>query len=175
MNVILIGYRGAGKSTVGKRLAELLGRKFVDTDRLIEEIHGAPVREIVESHGWEYFRAAERRVTQVISRMDRVVIAFGGGAVLDPENVRAMKENGRVIWLTAEPRVLAERMGGDPKTLASRPSLTGKEALKEVEEVLAFRSPYYEGAADVKIETSGLDVEDVAEKILPLLDGRKEE
>ncbi len=175
MNVILIGYRGAGKSTVGKRLAELLGRKFVDTDRLIEEIHGTPVREIVELHGWEYFRATERRVTQVISRMDRIVIASGGGSILDPENVRAMKENGRVIWLTAEPKVLAERMEGDPQTLAGRPSLTGKDALKEVEEVLAFRRPYYEGAADVKIETSSLEVEDVAEKILPLLDGRKEE
>ena len=141
----------------------------MDLDHLIEELHGVSIREIVESHGWEYFRAEEKRVTQNVSSRDHLIIAPGGGAILDPENVGAMKKNGRLIWLKAKPEVLTERMVRDPRTLGSRPSLTGKKALEEIEEVLAVRNPLYEGAADFKIEISDLDVEGVMKTILPLL------
>ena len=146
----------------------------MDVDHLIEELHGAPIRRIVESRGWDYFRAEEKRVTQGIFRGDHLIIAPGGGAVLDPENVRAMKQNGRLIWLKARPEVLTERMERDPRTPGSRPSLTGKKAMEEIGEVLAARNPHYEGAADLKIETSDLDVEGVVEKILALLGEKKE-
>jgi shikimate kinase len=169
LNIVLIGYRGAGKSKVGVRLAERLGREFVDTDGLIEEREGAPIGSIVKSKGWEHFRALEKRAIEEIAGRDHSVIASGGGAMIDPENVRRLKERGLVIWLKAKPEVLAERMGGDPQTDHSRPSLTGRGILEEIVEVLSVRNPLYERAADFQIDTSNLDIEGVLERILSII------
>jgi shikimate kinase len=169
LNIVLIGYRGAGKSRVGMQLAERLGREFIDTDRLIEERQGASIGNIVKSHGWEHFRNLEKRVIEEIAGGDPCVIAPGGGAVTDPGNVRRLKERGLVIWLKAKPEVLAERMGGDPQTDHSRPSLTGRGILEEIVEVLSVRNPLYERAADFQIDTSNLGIEEVLERILSIL------
>jgi len=169
MNVVLIGYRGAGKSTVGKRLAERLRMRFVDIDGLVEESHGASIREIVESAGWEHFRAMEKAAIRQISEQSGFIIAPGGGAVLDSENVGSLKNNGLIIWLKAEPEVLAERMRSDPETISSRPTLTGKGALGEIQEVLSSRNPLYVKAAMMELDTSTLGVEEVVEKILSII------
>ncbi len=172
MNIVLIGYRGAGKSTVGRRLADRLGREFVDTDGLIEERHGASIRDMVGSGGWQSFRDMEKRIIEGISNRNHLVIAPGGGAVLDPRNVEALKKNGLILWLKADPQVLSRRIAADPRTVIARPALTGKGILEEIGEVMASRNPYYERAADGEIDTSALDLEEVVGRILFLLHER---
>ncbi len=168
MNIVLIGYRGSGKSTVGSRLASRMKRRFVDTDDLIESKEGQ-ISDIVKSHGWDYFRAMEKRIIEEISKEDHLIIAVGGGAALDPENVVNLERNGLIIWLKADREVLQKRMEQDPRTLASRPTLTGKGALKELEEVISYRNPFYDKAAKVHFDTSAQDVEAVVENILTVL------
>ena len=168
MNIILIGYRGSGKSTVGRSLAYRMRRRFVDTDDLIESKEGK-ISDIVKSHGWDYFRAIEKRIVEEISQEDNLVIALGGGAVLDPDNTVNLERNGFIIWLKADREVLRKRMEQDPRTFTSRPTLTGKGALKELEEMIAYRNPFYDKAAKVHFDTSALDVEAVVENILAVL------
>jgi shikimate kinase len=168
MNIVLIGYRGSGKSVVGKRLASCLEMKFVDTDNLLQERHGISISEMVEAHGWEYFRAVEKCVIEEISHKDHWVIAPGGGVVLDPDNVTALRRSGLMIWLKAGSEVLLKRIGEDPQTLDRRPSLTGKGLSEEIEEVLTYRNPFYERASAVQLDTSEMDVETVVQHILSL-------
>jgi len=169
MNIVLIGYRGAGKSTVGSRLASRMGKEFVDTDDLVEERQRASIRDIVESYGWDHFRAAEKRVIEEVSHSDDFIIAPGGGAVLDPENVASLKKNGLIIWLKADREILCRRIDRDSRTVASRPTLTGKGAMEEFGEVMAVRNPFYERAADAEIDTAGLEVEEVVEAVLSVI------
>jgi shikimate kinase len=169
MNIVLIGYRGAGKSTVGSRLAIRTGKGFVDTDDLVEERQGACIRDIVETCGWVHFRALEKGIIEEIAKKDNLIIAPGGGAVLDPENVGALRKNGLVIWLKADREILYQRIGGDARTVARRPTLTGKGAMEEFGEVLASRIPLYERAADAEIDTAGFDVEEVVEAVLSII------
>ena len=165
MNIVLIGYRGSGKSTVGKRLASRMQRRFVDTDDLIESKEGQ-ISDIVKSHGWNYFRAMERRMIEEISKEDNLIIALGGGAVLDSDNIANVERNSLIIWLKAAREVLRKRMNQDPRTLASRPTLTGKGTIEELEEIMDFRNPFYEKAATIQLDTPTLNVEEVVENIL---------
>ena len=168
MNIVLIGYRGSGKSRVGRRLASRMGSKFIDTDDLIESKEGK-ISDMVKSRGWDYFRAIEKRMIEEISREDNLVIALGGGAVLDADNVVNLERNGRIVWLRADPKVLRKRMKEDHRTPASRPTLTGKGTIEELEEVMAYRDPFYEKAAKIQLDTSSLDVKAVVEKIMAVL------
>ena len=168
MNIILIGYRGSGKSTVGRSLAYRMRKRFVDTDDLIESKEGQ-ISEIVKSRGWDYFRTVEKRMIEEISREDNLVIALGGGAVLDPDNTVNLERNSFIIWLKADREVLRKRMDLDPRTFASRPTLTGKGTVEELEEMMSFRNPFYEKAAKIQFDTSTLDVEAVVENILAVL------
>jgi len=172
MNLVLIGYRCVGKTTVGKRVASQLRMKFVDTDDLIEQRHGA-IREIVKTQGWPHFRVLEKQIIQEISDQQGLIIAPGGGFILDPDNVMALKRNGLVIWLKADPQVLRAIMTNDPRTLVQRPSLIGKGILEEIEEVATFRAPFYEMVSEVQLDTSAMDVEAVIQRILSILEQRK--
>jgi len=172
MNIILIGYRGSGKSAVGRKLALHLSMKFVDIDDLIVEREAASIDQMVKSKGWDYFRKLEKSVIEEISEEDNLVIAPGGGAVLDADNVQSLKKNSFVVWLKADHDVLHKRIAKDPETARRRPSLTnGKKGgtLEEIEEVLSARRPFYEKASDSAIETSGLDVDGVVEKVLEVV------
>ncbi len=173
MNIVLIGYRGSGKSTVGKMLAARAGKNFVDADERVEKQCGTSISDLVRSKGWPYFRDLERGVIEEICQGDQLVIAPGGGAVMDPANVRALKKEGLVIWLKADGEVLGRRINEDPRTLASRPTLTGKGALEDLREVLAMRNPYYAAAADVQVDTSALSPEEVVEKIWSIIQERE--
>lgn len=166
MNIVLIGYRGAGKSTVGAKLASRAGINFVDTDDLVEKHQRASIRDIITLRGWDHFRAVEKKIIEEISQKDNLIIAPGGGAVLDPENVGFLRKNGLIIWLKADREILCQRIDRDSRTVASRPTLTGKGALEEFGEVMAIRDPLYERAADAQIDTAGLDVEEVVEAVL---------
>jgi shikimate kinase len=166
MNIVLIGYRGAGKSTVGKMLAARIKKKFVDADDLIEKDVGISISEIVQSKGWQHFRELEKETIEEICKGDHLVIAPGGGAVLDPANVRALRKNGIIIWLKAEVETLHRRVINDPRTAISRPSLTGKGDLEDFQEVVSIRNAYYAEAADAEVDTSKLSLEEVMERIL---------
>ena len=168
MNIILIGHRGSGKSRVGRKLAPRMGRKFVDTDDLIESKEGK-ISDIVKDHGWDYFRTMEKGIIEEISKEDNLVIALGGGAVLDPDNIINLERNGLIIWLKADREVLQKRMSQDPRTIASRPTLTGKGTVEELEELIVQRDPLYGKASKNQFDTSDLNVEAVIEKILAVL------
>jgi shikimate kinase len=168
MNLVLIGHRAAGKTTVGRKLSASLKKMFVDTDDLIEERQGSPIAEIIKLHGWDFFRAMEKKVISEISGRDDLIIAAGGGAILELENVDALKSNGFIIWLKANVQVLLQRMAEDCRTATGRPSLTGKGALEEFEEVIAYRKPFYEGASEIQIDTSALDIDEVVERIVTI-------
>lgn len=166
MNVVLIGYRGTGKSTVGRIVAARLGRSVISTDAEIVRRVGQGIPEIVAQCGWEYFREIESQICREIAQRDGLVIDTGGGIVLRPENVQAFKKAGILFWLTAPVDLIAKRIGRDTQ----RPSLTGtKSFVEEIEEVLHERSPKYEAAADHIITTGGRTVVQVADEILARL------
>ena len=166
MNVVLIGYRGTGKSTVGKIVAARLGRNVLSTDAEIVKSAGQSIPEIVENHGWEYFRDLEAKVCQELAGRTGLVIDTGGGAILRSRNVEVLKETGRLFWLTAAVSTIAERIGQD----SQRPSLTGtKSFVDEIHDVLRERTPKYHAAADYVVGTDGRSAIQVADEILARL------
>jgi len=167
MNIVLIGVRGSGKSAVGSRLAARLKMRFVDTDDLIESKEGN-ISDIVKSNGWDYFRRLEKSVIEEISKGNNLIIAPGGGAVLDTDNIKALKRNGFVIWLKADQQTLLRRIQKDQGSSTRRPTLTGKGTLEEIEETISQREPFYEKASETQIDTSKLDVETVVDRILTI-------
>ncbi len=163
MNIVLIGYRGTGKSTVGKVLAARLGRPVVSTDAEIVRRAGRTVPEIVAQHGWDHFRDLESTVCQDFSAQDGLIIDTGGGAILRPQNAECLKKTGTLFWLTASVATIVSRIGSDTQ----RPSLTGtKTFVEEIEEVLAARNPQYQAAADHVIPTDGRSVNQIVDAIL---------
>ena len=165
-NVTLIGYRGVGKSTVGRRLAERMGRRLLSTDVRIIEIAAMPIPEIVEMHGWDYFRALEADVVKEYSSKRGIVIDSGGGVVTNPDNVESLKENGIIIWLKATPETVASRIMDS----VERPPLTdGKNHVDEIKSVMAEREPLYESASDWFISTDDKDFIQVVDEILKYL------
>lgn len=163
MNIVLIGYRGTGKSAVGRILAERLGWPLFSFDKAIVKMAGKSIPEIVQEKGWEHFRDLETEITLEYSRKDRCIFDTGGGCILRPQNVEALKRNGRLYWLKASVETIASRICGDDQ----RPSLTGgKSFVDEIAEVLAQREEKYRAASDEAIDTDGLSVEQVAERIL---------
>jgi len=169
MNLVLIGYRCTGKTTIGRLLADKLGWPLVDTDTLIQQRAGRSIKEIVAAGGWLEFRRLEREVIGDVAAADRQVISAGGGAILDDANTRALRAAGRVVLLTAAPEVIWERMKADPKTLAERPNLTDSGGIAEVTRVLAERRPKYEAARHLAVETDRFPPEEAAARILAWL------
>ncbi len=166
MNVVLIGYRGTGKSTVGKVVAARLGCELRSTDAEIVKSAGQTIPQIVEQHGWEYFRDLETKMCQGLAGKDGLVLDTGGGAILRPQNVDMLKRTGKLFWLTASVETIAKRIGSDTQ----RPSLTGaKSFIDEIQDVLRERAPKYQAAADHVIETEGKSVSQVADEILARL------
>ena len=165
MNIVLIGYRGTGKSAVGRRLADRRGLAFYDADELVEKRGGQSIQEMVAAKGWEFFREREQTVIRELSGIDAAVIATGGGAVLDPENVGLLKRKGRLIWLDADAQTVIARMQEDTNNEQRRPSLTGGEPADETVAVMAARAPFYREAADLYVDTSGKSLDDVVAEI----------
>lgn len=166
MNVVLIGYRGTGKSTVGKIVAARLGRTVVSTDAEIVKRAGQSIPEIVSQHGWEYFRDLESQVCQELAGRDGLVIDTGGGAILRSQNVEVLKKTGTLFWLMASVETITKRIARDTQ----RPSLTGtKSFVDEIQDVLRERIPKYEAAADHAIATDGRSIVQIADEILARL------
>ena len=170
MNIVLIGYRCSGKTSVGRTLAGKLGRDFLDTDALIEEKAGYSIEMIVAREGWEHFRALEKRVVGEVSRRENLVIATGGGVVMDQENVENLRRNGYIIWLKGNAEVLEWRMNREERSGNTRPSLTGTDPLEEIKQVLKVRTPFYEQAGNLIVDTSTLSVAEVVDSIIKYLE-----
>jgi shikimate kinase len=163
----LIGYRGTGKSTVGRILADRSSRAFLDADLEIEARVGQSVRAIFAASGERVFRDwEEQTLAELIERGPTAIIATGGGAVLRESNRRRLRAFGFVVWLRAEPAELARRLSSDPLGLATRPALTADGTVVEIAKVLAERTPLYQEAADAVIDTGNKTPELVAAAIL---------
>ncbi len=171
-NVVLLGYRGSGKSEVGRRLAQHLGRPFIDTDALIREQTGRTARELVAAGGWEAFRAAERTAIAGLGEVTGSVIALGGGAVLDARNVAALRPRATFVWLDADAAVLAARLAADPQTREGRPALGGVDPRAEVAAVLQERRPSYAATADVTVDTTTLTIDEVVARLIEVCGSR---
>lgn len=159
----LVGYRGTGKSTVGRLLAERLAWSFADADVEIEARAGRSIVRIFAEQGEPAFRELESATLRDLAARDRLVLATGGGAVIRPENRRLLGDFGFVAWLRADPLVLAERLRAET---AGRPALTAAGTLDEIADVLATRSPLYDAVSHARVETDDRTPAEVADLVL---------
>lgn len=160
-NIALTGFMAAGKTVVGRKLALRLASPFVDLDRAIEEAEGMKVQEIFAQKGEAFFRDLEKRKLKEVLGREGQVVATGGGAVVDEENLRLLKEKSLLICLKAPPEVLKQRAG----TGRGRPLLQGEDRKGKIASLLSRREEIY-AQAHLTIDTSKLSVEEVVEKIL---------
>jgi shikimate kinase len=162
-NIALIGFMGAGKSAVGRDLAAAAGMDFVDLDTAIEEKAGKSISQIFAGEGEPVFRRIEASVTSDISGRENTVIACGGGVVLDQANIKALKGNAVIIYLWAEPSIMLRRVLNSRE---KRPLLQIIDPAAAMDDLLRHRTPLYETAADLTINTSGLGIDGVVQIIL---------
>lgn len=165
-NIIFVGPMGAGKTTIGKQLARQLGRRFFDSDRVIEERTGADIPLIFELEGEAGFRRREKAIIRELLEQDDIVLATGGGAVLDPENRELLARHGHVIYLCAPLEQLLKRTARD----TSRPLLQTDDPKARLQEILAARAPLYREVADTVIETDGSPVRLVIKRLASLIE-----
>jgi len=170
LNLYLVGYRCTGKSSVGRIVCDALGWVFMDMDDELQAEEGRDVQQIVQDQGWEHFRKSETNLVQRLSRGSKQVIATGGGVVTKPGNVTLMHSSGKVVWLHASPKTIAQRMAADNNTGGQRPPLRGKDSVGEIEDILAERLPLYQQAMHFRVDTDGLSPEEVAELVLAWLE-----
>lgn len=165
-NIALVGFMGTGKTAVGRLLAQKLNRKFVELDPLIEQKAGKSIPEIFQQDGEIAFRELEIAVTKEVSSGKNLVIACGGGVVLNKINIDRLRQEGIIVYLTAPPGVILRRVLGDG---TRRPLLEVADPAATIRELLQFRKPFYLMAADIKIDTSKLDTTSIAEQIIARL------
>jgi shikimate kinase len=162
-NIVLIGMRGTGKTTIARALARKLGMKQLDLDQIMSEKLSLSTPEIVAKHGWGYFRDQEAIIAKDIAGMKGVLISTGGGIVLRPDNIDALGRNGVIVLLSASLYTMVRRLEGS----RNRPALTDKKTLRsEIQQVRRERQHLYQAAADVVINTDGLTPSRAADRII---------
>ena len=162
-NIALIGFMGSGKTAVGEVLAGRLDKELVEMDSLIEQKAGKSIPEIFCQDGEIAFRELEIKVTKRVAGEKNQVIACGGGIVLNKINIDRLKKDSIIVYLTASPRVILKRTSDD---YGERPLLKVANPAQTIQKLLRFRAPFYERAADIKINTSKLDIYSVVEQII---------
>lgn len=160
-NVYLIGPMGSGKTAVGRRLSQLLGKEFYDSDAEIEKRTGVDIRYIFEKEGEARFREREREAIAALTALDDIIVATGGGAVLDPANRERLAATGTVIYLETSIDALVQRT----RSSKARPLLMNDDPRAVLERLMTIRQPLYEEIADLRIETTGRQVRAVANDI----------
>lgn len=167
MNVVLIGYRGTGKSSVAELVAMATNRDTVHLDDEIVRQTGTSIAAFVENHSWEAFHEVEREVVRTAAARDNVVIDTGGGVVRSEDNMALLKRDAVTFWLRAASETIKERIREEQE---HRPSITGtKNHVDEVEEVLEARTPLYERHADYSVDTDGRTLSEIANDIIEIL------
>jgi len=169
MNVVLIGYRGTGKTTVAQLLGLALGWNWIDADVEIEMRAGRSIAAIFAEQGEPAFRDLESAVIAELVERERILIAAGGGVVARPENRQAIRQASHVVWLTATVQSLVERIAADATTAARRPSLTSLGAESEIRRLLAEREPWYRECATLTVDTTDRTPAEIAAEIIDRL------
>jgi shikimate kinase len=167
-NIVLTGFMGTGKTTIGQVLAQMLHMKLVDVDEEIESAQGMTINDIFKIQGEQHFRDIETAMIKKISQEKNLVISTGGGAVLRDENMRALKEKGIVFCLSASVETILERTGSSQ----DRPLLKVENPKEKISELLAYRRPFYEKAG-IMIDTDGKSPLLIAEEIMEIVKWRK--
>jgi len=160
-NLVLVGFMGTGKSAVGRILAQRLGREFVDVDTVIETDAARSIPCIFKEEGEDGFRKRERDAVRLVTARSGLVVATGGGVLLDPGNLRDLETSGEIVCLTATPTTVLARVGNDP----NRPLLQGGDPLSIIRGLLAKRAPLYASIA-WQVPTDGLTADEVADQVL---------
>jgi shikimate kinase len=164
-NIVLVGFMGTGKTTVGKPLAQRLDMTFLDMDDEIVRREQMPVSRIFAEKGEPHFRALERALAVELAGRTGLVIGTGGGIVLNPDNIRDFSRTGLVVCLSLEPATIVERLAGD----ASRPLLAGDDKLRKIRDILDKRRPLYD-AIPHQIDRNTLDVAQTVNQIIALVE-----
>lgn len=161
-NLYLIGFMGAGKSTIARMLSKKMGKALVEMDERIVKEQGMSINEIFEIHGEEYFRQVESRLVQTLGREGNCIVSCGGGVAVRQENVDHMRESGRIVFLSATPETIYQRV----KNSTDRPILNGHMNVEYIEELMEKRRGFYEAAADIVISTDDRSREDICAEIM---------
>jgi shikimate kinase len=169
MNIVLIGYRGTGKSEVARQLALRLGWDWVDADVEVELKAGKSIAAIFADDGEPAFRDLEATILAELVQRDRAVLALGGGVVLRPANRSLLRQVTKVVWLTATPETIARRLAADAATASRRPNLTAAGGLEEIRRLLAERTPLYRELGDIEIDTENKSAAEVAAEIQAMI------
>ena len=165
-NIVLTGFMGTGKTAVGQALAKRLNRQFIEVDSKIEQMAGKSISDIFKDNGEIYFRELEIGAIKQAAAGKKQVIACGGGVVLNTINIDRLRETGVIINLVASAQIIFKRTSGNA---ASRPLLNIQQPAERIRELLKFRKPFYDKAADLIINTSKLNIDTVADKIIDRL------
>ncbi len=168
-HLYLTGYRGTGKSAVGAALAKRFGRRLIDLDQVIQSTAGKSIREIFDFGGESLFRNLESEALAKVSQSAPAIISLGGGAILSEQNRQIIRETGTCVWLVATAQTIAQRIGADATTAARRPPLTSLDQQTEIQQLMQQRQPMYEAAADYKIDTEGVTIDEVAAQVIDCL------
>ena len=167
-NIVMIGFMGAGKSTVAEYLSTMFAMEVVEMDQLIAEREGMSISDIFETYGEEYFRNMETNLLIEMQEKKNVIISCGGGVAMRERNVAEMKKNGRVVLLTAHPQTILDRV----KDSDDRPLLNGHKNVEYIEQLMEARREKYEAAADIFVDTDNKTVlqicEDLIQKLLEM-------
>ena len=166
MVITLIGYRGVGKSTIAPRLAARLGWNWIDADVEIEQRAGRSIAEIFQHEGEVGFRVREAGVLSELLARDRLIIAAGGGAILNPHTRETIRAAGPAVWLTASLDSILARLHEDATTSTRRPALTGSDPRTEIETLLAARTPLYAETATLTIDSERRSPEAIVDEIM---------
>lgn len=162
--IILTGFMGTGKTAVGEMLAKKLKFEFLDTDLMVEKETGKTITDIFEKEGEPAFRGYEKQMVRKALDREGVVVSTGGGAIVDPDNLKLMKERGLIIGLSASAEAILQRISN----MDTRPLLRSRDQLKKIESLLSHRSPYYR-QADKIVDTTMKRIEETVDEILNIL------
>ncbi|MBR6345404.1 MAG: shikimate kinase [Lachnospiraceae bacterium] len=161
-NIFFVGFMGAGKSTVARNLQKRLKMNLVEMDERIEKEQGMTIPEIFEKYGESRFRNLESELILTIGKEGNTIVSCGGGVVVRPENIEYMKKNGMVIFLSAKPETVFDRV----KDSTNRPILNGNMNVEYIGELMEKRRALYEAAADVKISTDGKSIDEITDEVI---------
>lgn len=169
MIITLIGYRGTGKTTLAPRLASRLNFDWVDADVELENSTNRSIREIFATDGEPEFRRLERELLVQLLKRDRLIIAAGGGAILNEATRSDFRSAGPVVWLQASVETIARRILRDGTSSPHRPNLTSVGGIDEIRNLLAFREPLYRECATIEVVAEGLSLENLAQRVIAKL------
>ncbi|MEE1008046.1 MAG: shikimate kinase [Agathobacter sp.] len=164
-NIFLIGFMGAGKSTIARNLQKELGMELVEMDERIVKEQGMSINDIFKTKGEDGFRDIESQLVIDLGKQDKAIVSCGGGVVIRPENVKNMKKSGKIIYLTAKPETILDRV----KDSTQRPLLNGHMNVEYINELMSKRKDFYEEAADYKVATDGKNVSQICQEIITIL------